>query len=240
MSVSNWEIAPTLADPIASVVTEWVHQECVESVKDRNAYLDDLDVLQASLALPLDDPTNLGGAKHFSHANRQRFWGEGLVLEPRDDFTAARQTFNVLMQVSGCAKRMLWLGCRNQEEYDVKKVSPNVIGIDAAPILKNYLGLDKLTMKVSGAEDLNKRTLYEFERKTTTLMYIQSRATLDVRKPFSPSMNALKLNQGRWVRLAAHSIMSAAAYRNGDLAAVPLLEPKSISDDPAIIYPFEK
>lgn len=44
--------------------------------------------------------------------------------------------------------------------------------------------------------------------------------------------------QVSWLNLGVDYIVFAAEQRDGELGHVPFLEPKSISEDPRVYYPF--
>lgn len=227
---------------IGEAVSEWVHAECITSLNDRNAFLDDLESARGDLALPLDDPKNLQAQKHYSHHNRQRLWGEAMTTFPEDDFATARHIFNLLMQMSGAAKRMCYFVSTDQEDYAAHKSAVDVIAIDAAACaLKS---IKEKTMEPDGsflvpdAAEIQNKTLSLFARKERHIDWLRTRVPHDFGQKDSPATRELQAEQKRWMTLVTDSILTAAAYREGALAAVPFLEAKSITDEPAVYYPF--
>jgi hypothetical protein len=54
----------------------------------------------------------------------------------------------------------------------------------------------------------------------------------------SPALASIRAGERLWTEFAADLIVYARQVRGGNLAAVPLLEAKSISDEPQVYYPF--
>lgn len=54
----------------------------------------------------------------------------------------------------------------------------------------------------------------------------------------STSVQEIIVAQYAWSRLTIDCVVLAAKIRKGELAAVPFLEPRSISLDPQVVYPL--
>lgn len=228
---------------IASAIGLWVNRECV-SLTERNNQLDGLEIGRNSIVLPPQTTGNLNDYKHANHHNRQRFWGQALIEEPGNDYLTARHIFNALMQVSGNSRMMRWLIAKNQAEYDQLKVADNIVGIEVEPVVASLIKTkqmagDSASMVVTSAEESHQQSMDAFVDKEATIHYIYERAPNDFGTSHSPSLARLATTQELWVGVVADSILMAAGYRGGELEAVPFLEPKSISDDPQVYYPFQ-
>lgn len=232
--------AEDMALTIADGVEKWVHQECITSISDHNRYLDSLEDGRRWLAMSCDDPTNMPIAKHDGHRNRQRIWGDLLVLEPENDYVAGRHIFNLLMEASGAAKRMCYLAATDQEHYIKLKSSPTVLGIEPYTVVIDSMRKAQVDngLRVNDASEIQAITLRTFADVRQDFDALRERVETDYDQPESPTMNKLRDIQTKWVRLVTNSILSSMAYRGGLLERVPVLEPKSISDEPAVFYPF--
>ncbi len=244
---------PGLAERIAPVITDWVHDECVESMSDRNKFLDNLEDMRASLALPLDDHGNVQIKKTHSHHDRQRLWGDALEEDPQSDFWTAHNIFNFLMAVSGTAKKLCYFTATDQEDYLKKKTSPDVVGIDVVDAVRVAFafqrhrdGDNKPTgngLLVPTATEIRDQALAQYEQEAANLEYLRRRTETDFGVEGSDAAITLHRRQIRWVGLVTNGVLSAMGYRDGALESVPALEPKSISDmtdPPTIIYPFRE
>ena len=72
------------------------------------------------------------------------------------------------------------------------------------------------------------------------LAFIAGRASngLDVGQPQSESLWLTQQNQQMLLELFTSMVLYSAQKRDCDIRSVPLLEPKSITLDPKVIYPF--
>lgn len=236
------DVEAGVAETITRGISSWLDQEAARSSVDHNVYLDNLDRARRDLALSLDDTTSYQAAKPHSHHNRQRLWGEAMIADPSNDFATARHIFNLLMQMSGSARNIRYFQAASQEDYLERKRRKNIAGIDVFGAVS--AGIRKLRQPDSGslvvpsAEEIQAVTLGQFEQKEKMLAELRNRVPEDFGKEESPAVTALQEEQRQWAQLVASSVLMAREYRSGDLAAVPVLEPKSISDEPQVIYPF--
>lgn len=244
------EFSPTpstpevLATHIARVTREWVHEEALESINDRNKYLGDYLKGHEWLQMEYLDPLNLPASKHSNHHNRQRFWGNAHEIEPDNDFAAGRHLFNILMQVSGLAKRLCYVKATSMEHYFGLKTDPGVIGIDPFPVVlgkimtrqaatpPNLLALD--------VPELQTATLDQFSEIKEDFDGLRDDIEADFGQPESPTVGKLRAIQMKWVRLVTDGVLTLMANRDGRLIKVPVLQPKSISDEPEVYYPFDR
>lgn len=232
---------------MADAMNDWLHSEYIASMQDGNKYLDNVHDGRRALTLDINDPDNLPMAKHASHANRQKVaWSEGLKLRPDDEFMIARQLFNITMGMSGTYKRMCYLKSADQASYLEAKLDDNSSGVNLKELvdarLRYHFGDEptqtQLATPVIELEDLLERTNQTFEHVEEIFEFMSKRSQYDFDRDASESLASLEMCQGLWVEVAVDSILYAASQRDGHLSAVPFLEAKSISDDPAVIYPL--
>lgn len=121
------------------------------------------------------------------------------------------------------------------------------IGIDTRAVVASRLLLRTLKTIEDGAivaapdaEEINAQTLRAFETTFGDFDYVRQHAPNDFRQTDSPSVARLRTTQELWCGIVTDSILMAAGYRGGDLSAVPFLEPKSISHEHQIQYPFKQ
>jgi hypothetical protein len=67
---------------------------------------------------------------------------------------------------------------------------------------------------------------------------VHDMALADAGHEESRSISLLRLSQDLWTQLTVDYIAFIAQQRGGQLAEVPFLQPKSISDSPEVRYPF--
>ncbi len=94
------------------------------------------------------------------------------------------------------------------------------------------------TVAAPDAKEVHAETLVAFQTTFEDLAYVAQHAPSDLGQTESPSVIKLRATQELWCGVVTDSILMAAGYRQGDLAAVPFLEPKSISHEHQIQYPF--
>jgi hypothetical protein len=230
---------------IGTAIEAWLFEEAISSGEDHNEYLDNLAVQRENLVRAADDNANHSSAKHRSHHDRQRTWGTDLIADPNDEYLAARQVFNPLMQMSGIFRRICYLQAVDQSDYERLRKTPNSTGIDTRAAVASRLLLRSMsnhgteaTLTVPGAISIHAETLAAFEGSLRDLHNIAKRASRDFGKVKSPSVSRLQAAQKVWCGVVTDSILMAAGYREGDLASVPFLEPKSITHKHQIKYPL--
>jgi hypothetical protein len=226
-------VAPYEAERISNGIGSWVRRELTISLSSRNSYLDDLAEMRKRMALEAEDPGNFVFNKFYSHMGRQTLWGQAMVESPGDDFLMARHIFNALMQLSGVAKKITYFTSSNQRDYFDRKTSDNFVGVDLKPVVAATLAEDSPT-----PEALQGVTMNEFEITANSLLFLRTRIPDDFDKEESPAVNELAKTQFAWVRVVTLGIMVAANHREGNLSAIPFLEPKSITDEPQVYFPF--
>lgn len=229
------------AQAITSAINDWLLHEYAISNTNRNSYIDNLTGLRNSLTLPLDDPMNFSAQKYLSHSNRHRFWSESFLADPLHDWLSARQLFNAQMQMCGVYKRICALQAINQEDYYRRKEnSLQPAGID---LYRHVVSRVLFRQVPSNAQELSPgrivtATTNAFELTKEGIQFLEAHARDDFGLEDSESVRSLQVVQATWAEIVTDHILLAAQLRSGNLTAVPFLEAKSISDEPAIYYPF--
>lgn len=220
---------------IAKAIDAWVDAECITSSTDHNAILDDFEHMRLQLGLDPHDPQNHQASKYFSHHNRQRFWGEAFIAEPENDYFAARHIFNGLMAASGTRRKMSYMSAASANEYTTQRQAKTGSNIDTAKRVQATLASQPLGVSAAEAQAIS---IQAFEKCRTVLDDLRQRVPQDFGKESSPAIDLLKELQGDWIHVVTSGIQAAARYRGNDLTRVPFLEPKSITNDPDVYYPF--
>lgn len=116
---------------VADALSSWLSQEYRSASDSHNRYLDDIEETRLDLALPLEDPFNKYFAKHKSHHLRQSAQFSLLYRgNITDDHVSALSLFNVLMGMSGAARRLVALDSADQATYYQRRHDDNPTGID--------------------------------------------------------------------------------------------------------------
>lgn len=243
------EVEPT-AEIIADGIDYWLKKEVGSSATGRNRYLDDFDEFRQSLDLPYNDHRNTLTQKNHSHYNRLVLWS-GLFAEYDDlddsqkERVVAQQLFGAQMFLSGIFRIQCFLQATDQEDYYKQRLEGHYIGIDLERTVSDRLA--ELFETIPGPTDFNKpMSLQELKHHTLAMNEQQRHCIKDLcengsqgaAQEGSPAATAMTDVQKGWVDLIVDYIAFAASDGGGDLSTVPFLEPKSISDDPQIYYPF--
>lgn len=223
------------AEPIARAIDAWSDQECLASVSNQNAMFDDLGAMRQQMSLSADDPNNYLNIKHSGHHNRQRLFGEAVILSPGEDSAVARYLYNSLAQISGIVKRMHYMRARNAADYMLRKLSGCGSGINTLAAVDASLA--QHADHYPTPEEANDIALEAFVRKGEVLDQIRARVPEDFGKENSPAIVLLEGVQINFIHAVSSGILMAITYRDGELSRVPFLEPKAIGDAD-IFYPF--
>jgi hypothetical protein len=224
---------------ISDAVEQWLSAEYVSASAGSNKHLDDLVRLQAGLTLPPDDPLNVNAAKNRSHTDRHRHYVTAFLDRPYRSTTQANLVFNLLMQLSAGQRLMCYLRSSNEAEYKELRHGPNSSGID----LENFVGAVAEEYAEAPVGKINQKRvlasgLHIFKIMGICQPYLSERAAKDIGQQASPLLEFAHLLQvGRAEALTRH-ILYFADLHGGSLASVPALEPKSITENPGLIYPF--
>jgi|GEM_PF-5312164 len=250
MARSLIENSPEVSQ-ISDALTAWFDGEIKSSMASRNAILDNFATWHQWLKMPLTNPSNGNYRRPSGHTDRLRvFTDQGFVRRPWDDQVFARQIFCAQMFVSGLFRNECMLLSSNQEEYLKRRGGTNPVGISIAQVVGNRLRQLKdagknpafqLTTKPTITfGDLAERTHFMNNRMPRVLQLLHTYGADEVSREQSPTVTMLRETQKDWISLATDYILYAAQTREGGLADVPFWEPKSISEDPQIYYPFRE
>lgn len=218
---------------IASGVESWVQQELDLASQTVNRLYNDYDSIIEGFGFPVEDPRNTAASKALSHTGRfmnTGVWYTPFESEPQDEGAAAKMLFACLMRVSGARKNVGYTHCSDQEAFD-EFIRDGRNFSSARLIIAQEMAQVSDPLDFSRLRKINDRTIETHEQ-------LFCRIRLEGGS-FSPDARAAaKEFEQDTLRTLTNYVMFSAAARNGDIANVPALEPKSISLDPEIIYPF--
>jgi hypothetical protein len=243
------------ATAIAEVIHDWLQAEIESSMSGRNHVLDDWDKFQQDLRLPFNDPRNQDGQKIRSHHNRLHLWT--LMPEQYDHLTTddkflAQQTWAALMMVSGAFRKQCFIQSYGQNSYEQRRREQGPAGINIADTVQRRLDEYDRNMELprfgirgfhdsqwSMLQDQTLRINDDWLGASKAVHDLALRATEPPTMTYVPLLEMLEHAQRDWTRLAADYMVFSAVQRDSGWAGVPMLEPKSISEDPRIYRPFE-
>jgi hypothetical protein len=164
-----------------------------------------------------------------------------------NEYAIARQIFCGQMSLSGLFRAQCMLQATDQEDYYHRRIDGDCTGIDLeSTVDKRLSGL--FGGAVPDAEDFGKPRIFlpELVRQTKdanrrqlrNMQYLHEAGRHHMSQQHSPVIEKLIDLQVFWTNLIVNYIGFAAGERDGQLGFVPFLEPKSISDDPQVYYPF--
>ncbi|HTB49330.1 MAG TPA: hypothetical protein VK712_04585 [Verrucomicrobiae bacterium] len=203
--------------------------------------------------LPYEDPANANAAKNRSHHDRLVVWTRGLV-ENYDSFSAeqkdyalARQIFCAQMYLSGLFRVQCFMQATDQEDYYRCRTDGTCIGIDLKRAvtrgLKSTIGFipesDGFDSTQIVLGEIAGQTLLRNENQSEYVKGLHVSGRYDIARESSATMDTVLRLQEGWTRDVVNYVAFAAQEHGGQLAYVPFLEPKSISDDPKVYHPFD-
>lgn len=223
------------SETISKAIYDWLAAEVESSGTSRNMYLDDFESARTGLLDGWDHPNNTPARKTESHLDRLPLWWEAYSFDPLDDYQSAKITFAGLMLVSGNYRAQCYIEAVDGQDYITKR--SKVIGIDAQQVVTHRL-MDILPKNGSfknadvSLENLDKERQYvaKFGEAATRAMCMRTRLGYDLGIPDSSSARRMMDTQHEWLRFSVDNIALAAKFREGELEAVPFLEPISITD----------
>ena len=229
------------ASVIGEAIEVWCAGDRLQSSdhEDRNSYTADFAYLTRGFAeydpaIGLE-PGNPFAAKAVSHADRWKFWHQ--EYEQNDNpYFAARLIFHSLMNLSGSQKTFLATSAEDAEDF-------------ARKLQKEGLSVFTNSIVVSTITDHRlENTPYEDRREAlpgvlhnthcNTLSLTEKILSRGRMRP--ESIARARAIQSSWLE-ATVKIIDVIAEESGGLEHVPVLEPKSITDQPLkppLIYPF--
>lgn len=247
MSVEKAEASEAISD----VFNDWLNTEVRSSAGD---YLDDYTAAVRGLKGGINHKDNFLALKHESHVHNRlpQAWETFVIsLEPNNpeeqrEYMSAWLMFTPLMQVSGTFRTQCYLEAQNAEDYLVRRQArPSGINMQntVAERLKVWLpNPDNFADASLTVEELGRQLKIVSEVGEKAVKRVCARAVIgyDLKQEGSRSAREMVTAQYNWASFAANCVVLAAKLRRGDLAAVPFLEPKSISatPPPQVIYPL--
>jgi len=248
--------APETTELITVAIRDWLEAEVVTSGESRNRYLDASDKdaetaqkkhddIMKRLALPFDDDNNWVANKHKGHVQqRVPHWidfFEATADDPtKADFYAAQAGFAPLVSASGSYRVQCYLISKGPSEY--AELRSKVAGVDLEKAVGETLKARNAVKSFSAAEISfdGLRKVFDYTYAQTEIyfrgMIARLEHGLDQSGEDSLSVKAMEKSQISFIKLATDCVIMAAKLRKGNLAAVPFLEPVSISDQSGNTY----
>lgn len=225
-------------EQVTEVLQTWLQQEIEESDRSRNAVLSDFELRKEDFQKDFDDPTNLNAAKVKGHYGRLRLWAPSYAGQFDNDFASARLTFCSLMTISGSFREYCFLNAPSAEAYVAMRHQQGPTSVDVRASVEDEFRAATSAPKEHSVriEDLIDRTMTVNESNLRMHKLVHSAPLAkDNRDLYSVLMQR---SQSLWLGLAAAQIMVAAELRDNDYERVPFFEPKSITDQTQLLYPF--
>ncbi|MGC1176533.1 MAG: hypothetical protein WA843_00520 [Candidatus Saccharimonadales bacterium] len=237
---------------IAQGLQYWLMKEVGSSTVDHNKVLDEFDRFRADLLLPYEDNRNTNASKNRSHFSQYIDWTNGFAEHydkfdaEQKDYATARQMFRPQMYLSGLFRVQCMMQARDQGDYYRRRLEGDYTGVALDSIvdwrLRELLGVTPAPEKFKSPnmtlEELTTQTLTMNERQHEYGKALHRTGHLNAGKVTSPTIDSIFVLQRDWTNLITDYIVFAAAERDGKLAAVPFLAPKSITQNPGVYYPF--
>lgn len=248
------------AEKIASVLDWWIGQEVISSGSTHNAYLDDFDQFEKELQGAEQGTFNVAVSKATAHYQRLIGWTndvETASTNPEEfseddlDYLLARQLFGVMMLVSGNLRKQALISASSQEEYATYRNDNSLVGLDIHKVVRDRVWWHRAAKQSQPIAD-EQHNLLQNTLVTNDLSHAWTSDFLYARGSKEPGRNntetvaAGHIAEQAWVELAVDYIfyMDDRNFELGKsngyegFAKVPFLEPKSITLEPGIIYPF--
>ena len=246
------------AEKISAVLEWWLFEEA-NRVSANNAYLDDFTAFRDGLHASTEDMQGNAENKANSHYYRLIAWTNQTIeneteLSSEDyDYLLARQLFGVLMLLSGNVRTQALLVASTQEEYGEYRSDRTLVGVDIRSVVQDRVWWHR-AVKEQREPDAEQQQLFEDTLKVNDLAHAWTGDFLYTRGKYEPGRSETEAHEmghmaeQAWIELAVDYIfyMDTRNFELGRTAGydgfanVPLLEPKSITLDPKIIYPFAR
>ena len=223
---------------ITDGIVDWVQADRQVSNTDRNNYLDRIDEQRRLLALPFEDPSNQLVNKLYSHIQRLPLWFEAFASDPTNDYQTGKIIFSPLMLLSGRYREQHLFQATDQDDYYRRKSALGDLKIEVGEAVANRintLGETELDLPTLQATS---RACIETALREEQAVNLRAADGKDFGLQESLAVESIRAGERVWTEFAADLIVYARQVRGGNLAAVPLLEAKSISDEPQVYYPF--
>ncbi len=230
-------------EQVTQVINDWLAAEIVnaDAIDSRNAVLSDFIPRKTELDLPAKSGSNTMYLKQEHHYDRLRIFAAEYLNnnQVNQDYETARLIFCSLMTLSGGFRKQCYIASETEAEYrQLRAAKP--IGIDLRAVVAKECDKDTITPldPQDRLEGLISRTLTVFEISLALHESIHPRWVNDRNPTKAWRLEAMQRAQQQAAGLTVAQIMVAASYRDGDYTSVPFFEPKSISDQEQLLYPF--
>lgn len=146
------------------------------------------------------------------------------------------------MSAAGCHRHASLLRAENATDYAQIRSQEQHSGVDftaiaAAELANQTTVQDDHPAMLNGLVARAIRVNDEFLAKQQQ-MHAQLAQPDAIAEAVTTAVAGLEGQQNEWAGLAVAQIMVAASLRGGDYTKVPFFEPKSITDQKALIYPL--
>ncbi len=235
-----------VATNIASGIDWWLREEVASSGKDHNVVLDDYDAFVDAITNQEGVPRIPLDAKFNSHHSRLIDFTAAFHQHPSDPYIFARQMFCILMCTSGAFREQARLGATDQEDYLKRRRSTeSPIGINLLDTVVDRVWWHRFMKNINEPLDsaaLVEETLHTNQVTSEWMEFLKSRGKADLQKDPSETIEMAKIAQTLWVNLAVDYALFWEKQNDQPFgyADTPILEPKSITHGPEIIYPFRR
>lgn len=230
---------------VAKGVDQWLRAEVLESKSSRNSIWDNHDEIRASYSNDL--PNNSDALKVGGHFSRFQMLASAYPELYEDDRFTGKLIHHALMLVSGNFRTQCHLRAGDQQVYEHLRYGWNGF-FNGAASPSIYSAVGQGVDYFGGFDAANLDTIISKSKQLNTSIYEKH---LEVYRWHAENperaMDAIGLGeapvravfecQELALQLAAGHISLAGQLR-GDVAGVPLLESKSITDANEISYPF--
>jgi hypothetical protein len=236
--------------PIAGALEDWLQAEIESSMRGKNAYLDDWKQWQEDSKLAFEDGKNQDAGKARSHFDRLQNWT--LDTEQNwdfwhDEYWLARQMFCAQMFISGAYRKQCFIEAADQEDYLRRRKEQGPAGINILDLvdrrLKEYYSGNafpeyphttfpqpKLLEKTLRINNVSLEV-----SKDAHNMHIDNSETND-----RHVLKLLQIVQNHWAKLFVDYMFYTAQMQAIFKEEIALLEPKSMSENPKMYYPFKE
>jgi hypothetical protein len=236
--------------PIAGALEDWLQLEIESSMGGKNAYLDDWKQFQKDSKLPFDDDNNQNAGKARSHYDRLFRWSLDTEQYPdffQDDYWLARQMFCAQMFISGAYRKQCFIEANVSKDYLKRRKSQGPAGIDILSSISRRLDeyssgnpFPDHQYKNTPEAQLINRTLRINNMSLEVSKAVHSECMGNTPTNNNHAVKLLGAVQGLWTELIVDYIVYAAQQKGGKIEDVAMLEPKSISENPKMYYPFKE
>jgi hypothetical protein len=225
------------AERLSGGLESWLVDERSSAEGMANRLFADYDRAAEGLKLPYEDPNNILASKAISHSQRfwsNHLWVQGALETPSHDYLAGRMMFACMMRVSGARNLIGHVLADNQEEFYSIRIGTDKYRTTEEIITARVSELTGMHVNEDVIAATNSKTM---EVSESTFRGLSGRDTRDVLT--SQELNLARDFEKSTLDTLVDYAVFFSQFRQGDIQLVPSLEPKSITLEPAVVYPFE-